>query len=1101
MVNNTAQGGGILYAFRIISLIVGLFLSFPSLCQWQRVSIGTDKTLTHISPVNGDTIYIAGFDGLFKTYDFGKTWHSKTIDELPGSYFYKTHFFNSKVGLGVGPIVMANSEAIAKTYDGGDNWNLVHAFNGGSWPREFNDVEFLDSKNGIAFGTNGRVLYTEDAGETWNVLISDRSTNYIGGSFYSAKEGYLLSGPHLQEINNLGQLNGVLTNNNLDFVAVEALSKNEIIISSRTKIYRTYDGASTWFIYDLPFSKVTTMFVKSSEIIYLGTENGVYVTYDGGSKWEWFKETKTQHVENIYLRNDGKGFIVGKDGMIFQTSNSGGPSVPLINFSYSVKGRCGYSYVQFENGSHESYNYKWFIDDQLVSTEFEDAIRITETFRGEISLIASNGVASDTLTKFIEVYVETVSADAGEDVFACYGEAVTLNPKIGHYNYSWHPTTGLSNPKIANPISTHPTTIEYVLTVTSGFGCSESDTVTIYREEPIPEVVWERMNVNTKWKIIDMQMVNDTLGFARTINRVLKSTDGGKNWHEMGSPSSHEDVGKIHFFSADTGFVASEYLYKTTDGGKSYSRTIGGIRDIEFLNSKIGYAVSYSINDKSSIYKTLDGGNSWEKQYERKGVIRRIECIDENNCTAVGEGDHYNSEMFLRTTDGKTWEKPTFISTGNDYFGIYDIDFIDDKLGFAKGGISKVWKTVDGGASWAIDYHLPTSNMIEFFDRNRGLSGTGFGQIYQTINGGKCWQYIGDTPPMSTRGIYIYKNNAFAFGSPPFNSNGDGYSYAEIYRAKFLKTQEIRFNSIAEMEFGDQNFHIQALASSNLPVQFTSSNNSVAIVNGNSISIKGAGTAVITASQAGDEEYMSAKSVSQNLVVKKADQTITFEIIVDKMYGDNPFDLISSASSGLNVTYSVVSGHATLSGNTLSLTESGNVTVKAIQEGNINFESAEATQSFCVLPPTPDITASGITLSSSSPESNQWFLNGELIQGATNSTFEAVSSGDYTVKVQGSCGSSFYSTIYQYTITSFELDLLKEVMLYPNPATDHITLDLPEGFDLISTRVINSLGVPIKHFTLEENGVYIKVGELVKGVYFLELKTSNVMHVKKFIVQ
>ena len=408
MVKNATQSEDILYSCRIIGIIVGLFISFPGQCQWERISIGTDKTLTHISPINGDTIYISGFDGLFKTYDFGKTWDSETIDELPGSYFYKTHFFNSKIGLGIGPIVMANSEAIAKTYNGGTSWNLVHADNGGAWPREFNDIEFSDSQNGYALGTNGRVLYTRDAGETWDVLISDKSTNYLDGSFYSEKQGYLLSGPHLQEINNLGQLNGVLTNNNLDFVAVEALSKNEIIISSRTKIYRTYDGASTWFINDLPFSKVTTMFVKSSEIIYLGTENGVYITYDGGSKWEWFKETKTQHVENIYLRNDGKGFIVGKDGMIFQTSNFGGPSVPLINFSYSVKGRCGYSYVQLENGSHKSYNYKWYIDDQLVSTKYENAIRINETFSGKISLIASNGVTSDTLTKSIEVYVETV---------------------------------------------------------------------------------------------------------------------------------------------------------------------------------------------------------------------------------------------------------------------------------------------------------------------------------------------------------------------------------------------------------------------------------------------------------------------------------------------------------------------------------------------------------------------------------------------------------------------------------------------------------------------------------------------------------------------
>src|SRR5205807_4497633 len=60
------------------------------------------------------------------------------------------------------------------------------------------------------------------------------------------------------------------------------------------------------------------------------------------------------------------------------------------------------------------------------------------------------------------------------------------------------------------------------------------------------------------------------------------------------------------------------------------------------------------------------------------------------------------------------------------------------------------------------------------------------------------------------------------------------------------------------------------------------------------------------------------------------------------------------------------------------------------------------------IPATPTITPGGpttfcaggsVTLTSSSANGNQWFLNGNPIGGATNQTFNASASGSYTVKV------------------------------------------------------------------------------------------------------
>lgn len=80
----------------------------------------------------------------------------------------------------------------------------------------------------------------------------------------------------------------------------------------------------------------------------------------------------------------------------------------------------------------------------------------------------------------------------------------------------------------------------------------------------------------------------------------------------------------------------------------------------------------------------------------------------------------------------------------------------------------------------------------------------------------------------------------------------------------------------------------------------------------------------------------------------RAEQTINFPLIGDKSLGDSPFAPEASASSSLPVTYDVVSGPATASGNMVTLTGAGAVTLRAVQAGNANWLPAAAEQTFLV---------------------------------------------------------------------------------------------------------------------------------------------------------
>jgi fibronectin type 3 domain-containing protein len=85
--------------------------------------------------------------------------------------------------------------------------------------------------------------------------------------------------------------------------------------------------------------------------------------------------------------------------------------------------------------------------------------------------------------------------------------------------------------------------------------------------------------------------------------------------------------------------------------------------------------------------------------------------------------------------------------------------------------------------------------------------------------------------------------------------------------------QSITFNELSEKHPGDSDFDPGATASSSLPVAYSSSNSEVAVIVNNKIHLTGIGTAIITASQVGNESYNAATSVEQTLVVKKGNQT------------------------------------------------------------------------------------------------------------------------------------------------------------------------------------------------------------------------------------
>lgn len=107
---------------------------------------------------------------------------------------------------------------------------------------------------------------------------------------------------------------------------------------------------------------------------------------------------------------------------------------------------------------------------------------------------------------------------------------------------------------------------------------------------------------------------------------------------------------------------------------------------------------------------------------------------------------------------------------------------------------------------------------------------------------------------------------AFSAGQLPHGNSVlyvDSFSFNKIIKA----IQTITFGTLSTKTLGDPSFDLTATASSELPVTYVSSNTNVATINGKTVTIIGAGTTDITASQAGNENYHPASSVIQTLTV------------------------------------------------------------------------------------------------------------------------------------------------------------------------------------------------------------------------------------------
>ncbi len=185
---------------------------------------------------------------------------------------------------------------------------------------------------------------------------------------------------------------------------------------------------------------------------------------------------------------------------------------------------------------------------------------------------------------------------------------------------------------------------------------------------------------------------------------------------------------------------------------------------------------------------------------------------------------------------------------------------------------------------------------------------------------------------------------------------------------------------------------------------------------------------------------------------------------------------------------------------------SGNITVAAVN----NCGNGPASPAFFVtvnpIPPAPVVTVDGdYLLTSSAPDGNQWYFNGNPIEGATGQTHQAEEEGFYwTIVTLNGCSSQESNHVEVIFVGIDELPGTS-LNIFPIPNSGKFTVAFVNKTETTyQAEVVNHLGIRIYEkadVVISGQGrLDIDLGNVPKGIYTLTIRTGQSQVMRKIIV-
>jgi photosystem II stability/assembly factor-like uncharacterized protein len=288
---------------------------------WETRPSGVDMALYSVHFTDGQYGWIAGQEGLIlHTADGGKTWQKQDSHAVQRDgdveqplYLFSLHALDKDHAWAVG-----DRSILTSTTDGGQTWRArkvpMELDISGGQPLAaadpiFYDVKFTDLQHGWIVGEFGKIMHTEDGGETWK-----------------EQERTLMEGTGIFDLLDLPTLFGVHMNDDQKGVAV----------GLEGRIARTADGGQRWSFdqieVDVPLVDPLFKVVELSDGggWAAGAAGEVMRHEPGETAWKraHLGQDVLTWLHGISFSDQQNGWLVGGYGLIFRTTDGGKSWLP-----------------------------------------------------------------------------------------------------------------------------------------------------------------------------------------------------------------------------------------------------------------------------------------------------------------------------------------------------------------------------------------------------------------------------------------------------------------------------------------------------------------------------------------------------------------------------------------------------------------------------------------------------------------------------------------------------------------------------------------------------------------------------------------------------
>ncbi len=285
--------------------------------SWQRL-YNTPGLVNDINFINEEIIIMVN-NGLKTSFDFGETWNTFNSTVITREDLQSISYMNENV-----VYVGGWNGTLLKSNDGGKNFEVIET----GYSSVFYDILTFDNSKIIIAGGN-ELIRSDDNGQTW--YSQDVELPYTSSITKIGNTIWILGGNKILKSFDNGQswdLIEIQEDVGIPLSMKFANEQNGFMFSRNpngfgTLRFRTFDGGLSWepwieedsYIYEV-------CFINSTEGFALG--QSFFKTVDSGVTWTKVADfPNSYHGETLFFLNENIGFIAGKEGKIYKTTNGG----------------------------------------------------------------------------------------------------------------------------------------------------------------------------------------------------------------------------------------------------------------------------------------------------------------------------------------------------------------------------------------------------------------------------------------------------------------------------------------------------------------------------------------------------------------------------------------------------------------------------------------------------------------------------------------------------------------------------------------------------------------------------------------------------------